>query len=273
VVDDTAFGSRYLEFLRNALTHELYGQLDRGPVRPAGRLKRAIADRLARRDLFLVKRRDETTAGRNEHGGFPLYAPTMIGPERLDNIRECLEEVLADDVPGDVIEAGVWRGGAVIWMRGILAAHGDRNRSVWVADSFAGMPEPEPDRYPADAGSEWHRDSRLVASEDEVRENFERYGLLDDRVRFLPGWFSETLPAIAEPRWALIRLDCDMYSSTFDALSALYPNLSPGGYLIADDYGSISESRQAVDDYRRENGIEEEIIATDSTCVYWRRAG
>ena len=89
-----------------------------------------------------------------------------------------------------MIETGVWRGGASIYMRGILAAHGVENRDVWVADSFAGLPEPD---HPTVLGlvdaSEW-----LAVSLDEVRENFARYRLLDERVHFVKGWFRDTLP-------------------------------------------------------------------------------
>jgi len=76
-------------------------------------------------------------------GQWPSHAHTMIGLERLDNIRECLEGVLAEGVAGDLIETGVWRGGATIFMRAVLKAHGVADRTVWVADSFSGLPQPD----------------------------------------------------------------------------------------------------------------------------------
>ena len=119
----------------------------------------------------------------------------MIGMKRLDNLQHCVEDTLARQVPGDLIETGVWRGGASIFMRGILRAHGVSDRTVWVADSFQGLPPPNPDAYPADAGDPLHTFDYLAVSLEDVKSHFERYGLLDDQVRFLKGWFRDTLPA------------------------------------------------------------------------------
>ncbi|HEU4753119.1 MAG TPA: TylF/MycF/NovP-related O-methyltransferase, partial [Armatimonadota bacterium] len=193
--------------------------------------------------------------------------------ERLSNIQSCVTQALRDRVPGDLIEAGVWRGGAAIFMRGILAAYGERERRVWVADSFEGLPRPNPDRYPADRDDpHWTMKEQLGVSLEEVRENFARYGLLDEQVRFLKGWFSETLPGAPVERLAVMRLDGDMYESTMDALRALYPRLSPGGYVIVDDYYYLEGCRAAVEDYRREHGITEPVQPADWNAAFWRRS-
>lgn len=190
---------------------------------------------------------------------------------RLDNIQQCVTSVLEDDIPGDLIEAGVWRGGAAIFMRAMLAAHGVTDRKVWLADSFAGMPAPRVDEYPADAEMPDHSGiSALSVSVDQVKTNFARYGLLDNQVRFLVGWFKETLPSAPIERLALVRLDGDLYESTMDSIAALYPKLSVGGYLIVDDYKSWPTCRRAIDDYRA-NSITEPIQEIDWTGVYWRR--
>jgi O-methyltransferase len=89
---------------------------------------------------------------RAEGMDWPLSAATMIGLRRLDNLRACVERIVEEDVPGDLIETGVWRGGASIFMRGALEAFGDRERTVWVADSFQGLPKPDPEKYPCDEG-------------------------------------------------------------------------------------------------------------------------
>jgi hypothetical protein len=104
-----------------------------------------------------------------------------------------------------------------------------------------------------------------------VKRNFERYDLLDDQVRFLQGWFSETLPKAPIERLAVLRLDGDLYESTTDALVNLYDRLSPGGYVIVDDF-CIPACRQAVHDFRQTRGIQDEIIQIDWTGVYWRRS-
>ena len=203
---------------------------------------------------------------------WPKYAHTMIGVKRLDNIRFCMESVIRDEVPGDVIETGVWRGGATIFMRAVLRAHGVADRTVYVADSFRGLPPPNRERYPEDRKQVFHVFDELRVSRDEVQRNFERYGLLDDQVRFLEGWFSETLPRAPIDKLAVMRLDGDMYESTMDALVNLYPKLSVGGYVIIDDYGAVPACRQAVAEFRRQRGIEDPITSIDWTGVYWRRS-
>ncbi len=197
-------------------------------------------------------------------------ADTLIGPAGLDNLQFLIEDVLRSDTPGDLIEAGVWRGGASIFMRGVLAAHGDPTRVVWVADSFAGLPSRGTTRWREDdTDIDWARLTWLAIPLDEVRGAFERYGLLDDRVRFLPGWFHETLPQAPIDRLALMRLDGDMYGSTMDALENLYPRLSVGGYVVIDDY-QIAGCRSAVDTFRERNAIDDELIQVDRAIVYWQ---
>lgn len=210
---------------------------------------------------------------RGEGRDWPADAETMIGLKRLDNLQFCIEHILQDAVPGDLIETGVWRGGASIFMRGVLKAYGDASRIVWAADSFQGLPKPQPGVWRDDErGKLWQFGTTLAVSLEAVRANFERYGLLDDQVRFLVGWFRDTLPNAPIDRLALMRLDGDLYESTMDALKSLYPKLSQGGYCIIDDYYSHSGARQAVTDYRQENGITDAIERIDWASAYWRRA-
>jgi hypothetical protein len=200
----------------------------------------------------------------------PRQAHTMIGLRRMDNIQYCVEQVLADNVPGDLIETGVYRGGATIWMRALLKAHGVTERQVWVADSFEGLPTPDLGKYPLGEG--WaNAEGKLACSLDQVKHNFEVYGLLDEQVHFLKGWFKDTLPNSSIEQVAVMRLDGDLYESTLDALTYLYPRLSPGGFAVFDDYPVVDPCRRAVNDYRNANGITEDIIDIDGMSVYWRR--
>ncbi len=227
---------------------------------------------LLARGWTVVRRRPVDSGLRTEGRDWPADAETMIGLRRLDNIQVCIERILQDDIPGDFIETGVWRGGATIFMRGVLKAYGDTRRLVWVADSFEGLPKPQPGVWRDDErGRLWKFGTTLAVPLAQVRANFERYGLLDDQVRFLPGWFRDTLPAAPIERLALIRLDGDMYESTRDALAALYPKLSKGGYCIIDDYYAQSGQRQAVNEYRSANGIAEPIEKIDWTGAFWRK--
>jgi len=238
---------RYVTLLKHAVTHTLYQPPD--PAR--------LAD-------------EDTERAPTDVSDRPRFAQTMVGLRRLDNVQECVEEVLATDVRGDLIETGVWRGGVAIFMRGLLAAHGVRDRIVFAADSFEGLPEPNPEEYPADDGDELHTIDALAVSRAEVERNFDLYGLLDDQVRFLEGWFRDTLPVVRERSWAVVRLDGDMYESTTDALVNLYPGLSVGGFLIIDDYAH-TPCRQAVEDYRTAHGIDEPIKRIDFTGAFWQR--
>jgi cephalosporin hydroxylase len=210
---------------------------------------------------------------RAEGRDWPADAESMTGLRRLDNVQQCVIDVLRNGVPGDLIETGVWRGGTTIFMRAILEAYSDPDRCVWVADSFQGLPKPDVTRYPEDQGWDLSGYRQLAVSLEQVQENFARYGLLDDRVRFLKGWFKDTLPTAQIDQLAVMRLDGDLYESTMDALTALYPKLSVGGYAIIDDYTNIDACRKAVDDYRAMHGITEPIHTIDWAGVYWRREG
>ena len=156
-------------------------------------------------------------------------------------------------------------------MRAALKAHGVKDRTVWVADSFEGLPAPNPEKYPVDAGLKLHEAEFLAVSLETVKNNFRRYGLLDDQVKFLKGWFKDTLPIAPIEKLAVLRLDGDLYESTMDALVNLYPRLSPGGYIIVDDYGAIYQCKKAVSDYRKKHNITEPIIKIDWAGVYWQK--
>jgi hypothetical protein len=201
---------------------------------------------------------------------WPSRAHTMVGLTRLRSLRWQVAQVLQDNVPGDFIETGVWRGGASIYMRALLAAHGITDRRVWVADSFAGLPPPNPAEFPADAGDELYKISVLSASLDEVKRNFAKYGMLDAQVEFLPGWFKDTLPRAPIEKLAILRLDGDLYESTIQALTSLYNKLSPGGFAIVDDF-VLPGCRQAVDDFRAAGRILDPLIDIDGTASYWRK--
>ena len=242
----------YLDLLMRSLLNTLYDDPAQLVMTPSGR-------RVPAAEVW-------------ERGGRAWLTPahTMIGRKRLANIRFCLERILDDGVEGDVIETGVWRGGATIFMRGVLKAHGVTDRTVWVADSFEGLPPPDPQTYPADAGMDLCDIAELAVSLDEVRDNFARYGLLDDRVRFLKGFFRDTLPTAPIERLSLLRLDGDLYESTMQALTHLYPKVSPGGFVIVDDYHAIEPCRRAVHDYLRAHDLAVEIHPVDWTAVFWR---
>jgi glycosyltransferase involved in cell wall biosynthesis len=202
---------------------------------------------------------------------WPEHAQTMIGTVRMRNVRYLLEKIIENGIPGDVIETGVWRGGACIYMRAILLAYNQTDRAVWVADSFAGLPPADTERYPVDSGDIHHTFEELAVSLEEVQANFSRYGLLDPNVRFLKGWFKDTLPSAPIERLSLFRLDGDMYSSTIEALDALYHKVTPGGFVIVDDF-ILPACRKAVEEFRARHGINDELQEVDGAAVYWQKS-
>lgn len=200
---------------------------------------------------------------------WPDRAHTMIGLKGLSNIEFCVKDILKNNIEGDFIETGVWRGGSSIFMKGLLKCHDDNIRKVFVADSFEGLPPPDP-RYPADQHDILYRIKYLAVSKEQVEQNFKRYDLLDDNVIFIKGFFENSLPTAPIGKLALLRLDGDMYSSTIHVLENLYDKLSVGGYIIIDDYG-LETCIKAVTDFRQKRGITEEIIKVDWTRAYWKK--
>jgi|GEM_PF-2190910 len=202
---------------------------------------------------------------------WPENGETMIGFLRLTNLEHCILDTIKNNIEGDLIETGVWRGGACIFMREILKLKNITNKSVWLADSFQGLPKPNSDIYPDDLNDKLHTFNELVVSEEEVKNNFEKYNLLDDQVKFLKGWFKDTMPNAPIEKLSILRLDGDMYESTIDVLFYLYPKLSIGGYCIIDDWGAVMACKKAVEDYRRVFDINEEIRSIDWTGIFWKK--
>lgn len=268
----------YLDLLKKCLTRYIFPDTYRPMSRPsrekhpiAWTFYPALAEMLRRKGLRLYRYAKFDPTARSEGKDWPAEAETMIGLKRLDNLHACIETVIRDQIPGDLIETGAWRGGACIFMRAALNAYGDRTRKIWVADSFEGLPRPD-GRYQQDEGDiHWTFSHTLAVSLDQVKANFSRYGFLDERVRFLKGWFKDTLPTAPIDRLAILRLDGDMYSSTMDALVSLYPKLSCGGFAIIDDYGVVEACRKAVADFRESNKIIDPILPIDGDGVYWRK--
>ncbi|WP_298356668.1 TylF/MycF/NovP-related O-methyltransferase [Rhodoblastus sp.] len=202
---------------------------------------------------------------------WPSHAFSMIGAERMRNLRTLLEDVIKSNVPGDIVETGVWRGGASIMARAVLKAHDVRDRKVILADSFAGLPPPDESLFPADAGSTFHEFPELAVSLEEVQDNFRRFGLLDEQVVFVKGWFKDTMPTLPTEKIAILRLDGDMYESTIQPLEQLYDRVSTGGWIIVDDYAIIPACKAAVTDFLAKRGLNPTIVPIDGVGVYFRK--
>lgn len=244
---------RYLRLLRRCLSRDLFpdGQYDR--------------------QLHSMQRLPFDPVLREDGSDWPTDAETMVGMRRLENLQNSCLAAIRERIPGDFVETGVWRGGCGILMRAVLAAMGDETRNVWLFDSFQGLPTPDPQSFPWDEGDMHWAYSYLAVSLDQVRANFERYELLDQRTRFAPGWFRKTIPKADVDSISVLRLDGDMYESTWLVLTHFYPKLSPGGFIIVDDYGAITACRHAINEFREKHSITSPMTAIDWTGIFWRK--
>lgn len=265
----------YLDLMKKTLTRAIVARgRERHTLRPVGPKSTLLCqvNRLSNRvGLEFVRLVQSSPAdyleSGHEAGKRVEDAETMLGTRQLDQMQRCIQDVLKRNVPGDLLEAGVWRGGMTIFMRAALKAFQSTDRKVWAVDSFSGLP-------PIDGQKEtfaWERGNMAVSLE-EVQANFARYGLLDDQVCFLRGYFCDTLPDPRIRKLAVLRVDADLYSSTMDVLHALYSTLSVGGYAVFDDYRNLPDCRRAIDEFRKEKGISDEIHSIDERAIYWQRS-
>ena len=198
---------------------------------------------------------------------WPHSAHTMIGLKRMNNLHESLDYVRENNIQGDFIETGVWRGGASIFAKKYFDLYG-MNRKVFVADSFKGLPPPQ---VQEDAGDPHHTIDFLRVSLADVQNNFKLYGALDENVIFLEGWFEDTLPnntSIGE--LSVLRMDGDMYKSTMDVFDSCYHKVVKGGRVIIDDY-CIPNCKNAVHKFREVNSFTEEITVIDQCGIFWTK--
>ena len=259
---------RYLSLLKKALAASLYEESAWALISSRSLLKNAVRRLLARFSLRLLLYRPYDASARENGADWPMFGFTMVGTKRLDNIQECIEDVVGKGVEGDFVECGVWRGGASILARAALDACGGADRIVWLADSFEGMPK----RQSADLtdlaldGIDY-----LAVSLEDVKRNFSKFDLLDDRVRFVKGWFAESLPKASIGKISVLRLDADYYSSTMDALSSLFDKVSPNGYIIVDDYHVFNSCKSAITDFLAARTISPQLVEIDGSAVYWQK--
>lgn len=197
---------------------------------------------------------------------FPSRGHSMMGHKRLTNIQECFENVVKNKIKGDFIETGVWRGGGSIFAAG-LNKYLQAGMKIYVADSFKGLPPPDP-KYSADNGDNHYLVEFLAVDLETVKDNFKRYDLLDDNVIFIKGFFETSLKNNNIEALSILRLDGDMYSSTIQVLEELYDKVSIGGFIIIDDY-ALKGCKDAVDDFRKERNISSPLIKIDWTGYYW----
>lgn len=187
---------------------------------------------------------------------------TMVPPDRSFALYGAVKYLSENNVAGDIVECGVWRGGQTMLASFILLENGDSDRDIWLFDTYTGMSKPsEHDEYVFGGRSSkdvWEATSRgdhndwCYASLDEVKKNVFSTGYPKEKYRFVKGMVESTLTEKTTDlpeKIALLRLDTDFYESTLVELETLYPRLVQGGVLLIDDYGSWTGARKAVEEY------------------------
>jgi O-methyltransferase len=190
---------------------------------------------------------------------------TMTSVERMYSIFKCVEYIIKSNIVGDFVECGVWKGGSAMMMAYTLLNLNTTDRTIYLYDTFEGMPEPSENdinlnhksakkiylsKKNSENGSNWLR-SEL----EDVKNNLYATGYPKDKIILVKGKVEQTIPSTGPEKIALLRLDTDWYESTKHELQHLYPILSERGVLIIDDYGHWLGCKQAVDEYVSENNI------------------
>jgi O-methyltransferase len=187
---------------------------------------------------------------------------TMTGREKQYALYLATRHVVRYDIPGAIVECGVWRGGSMHVVARTLLAIGDTSRELYLFDTFDGMTPPTDKdvtyggKPVADLLSSRPRTARIwaVASLEDVQQGFEAIPYPREKIHFVQGPVESTLPEQAPDQIAILRLDTDWYESTRHELVTLYDRLSPGGALIIDDYGSYQGARAAIEEFIEETG-------------------
>ena len=186
------------------------------------------------------------------------YPNTMVGYARLSNAYELARLIERTGLQGAFVECGVWKGGCIATMAWV-AKQANSNRSIWLFDSFEGLPEPTE----KDPLKGWNHVGDYAAPQ-EVAEQllFSKLKINRDNVHIVKGWFQDTLPACKDEIGpiSILRLDGDLYESTKCCLEHLYEQVVPGGYVIIDDYGCWEGCRIATDEFLENIDVELQII-------------
>lgn len=186
---------------------------------------------------------------------------TMLGYGRLRGLYRAVHHAVTNDIAGDIVECGTARGGSAALM-GLTLRQLGSDRSLWVFDTFAGLPPPTEKDPDYDIAR--HFTGTCRGELDEVKSLFKRLGIFD-RVCFVEGLFQETLPTSSISSIAVLHVDGDWYESVRSCLEALYDRVSFGGVIQIDDYGHWAGARKAVEEFFKERSIQPSLKYLDYT--------
>lgn len=210
----------------------------------------------------LLDRVFPTTFGRHYR---KIRSHSLLSHARLKGIHDSVVRVLGEGVPGDLVECGVARGGSAALIQRTLQAAGE-NRTLWLFDTFEGLPEPTPEDPDYEVALK--SVGKCRGELDEVKELLQQHGGLEG-IEFRKGLFQDTLPLGTPKQIAFLHLDGDWYDSTRVCLEALYDAVSPGGILQIDDYGHWAGARKAVDEFCAARGLSPRLEYLDYTGRTW----
>lgn len=269
----------YLESLKKFLTR--YGFEPQGTWAPLGYLANSLGPKHAVRKMIhsaeafllpggvrLARWSRFDPAKRKDGLDWPIHAETMVGLERLNQLHQALDTIEEEKIPGNILEAGVWRGGAMIFVAQYLNVWQLSGRKVFACDSFQGLPRAQKE-FPVDEGDTWHSYDYLSVSLEQVQENFASYMVPMDNVVFVKGFFSESLENLDCGPLAILRMDGDMYSSTTQTLHQLFDKVSEGGFVIIDDW-QLEGARKAVRDFLEARSLDPHIHEIKGAGAYFR---
>lgn len=196
---------------------------------------------------------------------------TMTSPERLNAFVLATRHIVKHDIPGDIVECGVWRGGSMQACAKTLLSLGETGRDLYLFDTYEGMTPPTAEDLRRDGRPAQElldaqgRDRPIwaVASLEDVQAGFESVPYPKDRIHYVQGKVEDTVPEQAPGQISILRLDTDWYASTKHELEHLYSRLVSGGVLLIDDYGYWQGSRQAVDEFLEESGAQLLLLRMD----------
>jgi hypothetical protein len=196
---------------------------------------------------------------------------TLVGPERINNLYRLARRIEEERIPGDVIECGVCNGGtAAILAR--FASRSQMDRTVWLFDSFQGMPEvTKEDGVAANGETAESHIGKEIGDPARVNEILRKVGANGRRVRIVPGWFQETFPSFDAKAIALLNIDADWYESVKLCLETFYDRVVAGGFVSFDDYGHWPGCRRAVDEFFQARQLPYKLIPVDYTAFWFRK--
>jgi cephalosporin hydroxylase len=276
---------RYLDLLKGALLDEHYMEnevridhLVRHLLAESQPTPNAVRDPVRQmkdktRQMLAARRAGKLGDDRGDILGYFPYS--TMGRVRLDHLQRCLDAVRTDKVKGDLVECGTGRGGGGVFLRGYAAVWEMTDRRVWIADTFRASPSLPDDLHETSqeaveilGGGPGLPDLR--ADLNTVRDAFQRFDLLDDRLRFLQGDYRDTLPTSPIRSIALLRLGDDLEDACGTILDALYDRVTPGGFVVVEDFLSPA-ARKSIEDFRERRGIDDPIEQVDWSGVVWRK--